>query len=60
MPLLKPTISILFLTCVQGKKLDTFFSWMVVDIECSMEGREGLPIDKSFPTSALDSVKYHH
>lgn len=23
-----------------------------------MEGRDGLPIDKSFPTSALESVKY--
>jgi hypothetical protein len=23
-----------------------------------MEGREGLPIDKSFPTSAIENVKY--
>ncbi|KAK4510537.1 Cytochrome b5 heme-binding domain-containing protein [Mucor velutinosus] len=28
----------------------------ILDLRTGMEGREGLPIDKSFPTSALDSL----
>ncbi|CEP07690.1 hypothetical protein [Parasitella parasitica] len=36
---------------IEAHKINT-----ILDLRTGMEGRDGLPIDKSFPTSALDSL----